>query len=206
MSSLFPRDTDEEWAPSEEVRVVGLDDECGDVFETLSNDTRRELLRALYESPRTETELAETLDTSVQNVDYHLGILEEADLVEVSSVRYSEKRREMDVYAPAVESLAIVVSDDETTSSSIRDTLARLVGGLAVVGLASLAVDELFARVVSPRPTASALALDSGGSVTATPTLFLSPGGALFLVAATALCTLALWRHRDGLADRLPER
>jgi predicted ArsR family transcriptional regulator len=55
----------------------------------------------VHDSPKIPTDLAEELGTTTQNIRYHLDNLEEAGLVEVGDVCYSEKGREMYVYEPS---------------------------------------------------------------------------------------------------------
>lgn len=96
--------------------VVGLDEtDSGAVFSVLSSGTARSLLAALYESPATKSELAEAVDTSIQNVDYHVENLLDADLVTVVEQWYSKKGNEMDVFAPANGPLVVVSGDDAQT-------------------------------------------------------------------------------------------
>lgn len=92
--------------------VLGLDDqETSSVFSVLSSDLARSLLDQLYDGPATQSDLARRADTSIQNVSYHLENLVEAGLVEVVDQWYSEKGREMDVYAPAGDSLVLVAGN-----------------------------------------------------------------------------------------------
>lgn len=108
MSELLPRKPPVEH-PDTDPRVVGLDDqEATDVFAALSAEIAHSALEALYEGPMTQSELADRLDTSIQNVDYHLEKLVATGLVEVADQWYSEKGRAMDVYVPSGEPLVLV--------------------------------------------------------------------------------------------------
>ena len=90
-------------------RVITVeDDEIGNVIGSVSSDTALDILDSVHESPKVSTELAEELGVTTQNVRYHLDKLEEAGLVEVEDVRYSEKGRVMSVYRPAESPLMIV--------------------------------------------------------------------------------------------------
>ena len=115
MSALLPhkppveRDT--------ESQVVSLSDTDSDaVFTVLSSEAARSVLRELYRGPATQSELADRVDTSIQNVSYHLGNLTDAGLVDIVDQWYSEKGREMDVYAPSGSPLVLVVGGDEDTA------------------------------------------------------------------------------------------
>lgn len=123
----------------EQARVLAMDDADTDaVLDALAADTRRRTFRSLFEEPRTTTELADSLDTSVQNVQYHLSTLEDAGLVEPVDTVYSEKGNEMTVYAPATDPL-VFVGDAERTPR-VRRSLTEVVGGLGLLAAASLLV------------------------------------------------------------------
>ncbi|NIU66678.1 MAG: ArsR family transcriptional regulator, partial [Actinobacteria bacterium] len=68
-----------------------------------------------------------------QNAQYHLGRLEDAGAVEVVDTVYSEKGREMKVYAPADEPL-VVVAGGESETSSLRAAITTLLAGVGAVG------------------------------------------------------------------------
>ncbi|MFB6234792.1 MAG: ArsR/SmtB family transcription factor [Halopenitus sp.] len=126
-----------------EPRVVDVDDEdADDLIDALSSETARAALTALHEQPSTTSELAEELDTTLQNVQYHLGNLREADLVEIVDTAYSEKGREMDVYAPADEPL-VLFAGSSTTESGVKTALKRLLTGYGILGLSALAAQRL---------------------------------------------------------------
>ncbi|MDZ5811631.1 winged helix-turn-helix transcriptional regulator, partial [Halorubrum sp. AD140] len=57
-------------------------------------------------------EIAKSVDQSVQNVSYHLERLCDADLIAPIETWYSEKGREMTVYALAIEQLVVQFHDD----------------------------------------------------------------------------------------------
>jgi DNA-binding transcriptional ArsR family regulator len=133
-STLGGPDADDEPDP----RVVGLDDdETGAVLSALSSDTARSVLAALHDDPGTASEVAERVDTSLQNAQYHLGRMGDAGLVEVVDTVYSEKGREMKVYAPADRPL-VVFAGSESGERSLRERLRSLLASVAaLVGLSA---------------------------------------------------------------------
>lgn len=146
MSSIFPiRDTvtpDNDREP----RLVDLDGDTADeVFEALSSGTTREIFLSLHRNPQTASDLAEATDTSVQNAQYHLGKLSDAELVEVVDTWYSERGTEMKVYAPRDDSLVLFAGRDK--QRTLRNLLDRVVGIftllLPVSVLAALGADNL---------------------------------------------------------------
>jgi DNA-binding transcriptional ArsR family regulator len=110
----------------------------------------------LHEEPAPPSQLAERVDTSLQNAQYHLGNLKDAGAVEVIDTAYSEKGREMDVYAPADRPLVIFAGGEEQ-SRGLRQALTDLLTGVGAVALGAVVVQELFGRSVTT------LAADLGG-------------------------------------------
>jgi len=130
--------------PDAEPRVIGVDSEdADDVLSALSSDTARRLLSELNREPAPPAELADRVDTSLQNAQYHLNKLQDAGAVEVVDTAYSEKGREMDVFAPANQPLVICAGDEQETSG-LRAALSNFVGGFAVIAFASLLVQQVF--------------------------------------------------------------
>ncbi|RDZ66008.1 ArsR family transcriptional regulator [Haloferax sp. Atlit-12N] len=147
-------------------KVIGLDsDEADDLLGAISSSTARSVLASLHESPATPSDLATEVDTSLQNVQYHLGNLSEAGLIEVADTRYSEKGREMKVYTPADQALVVVAGREDETKG-LKGALTRLIGGVGVLGIGAAVVNRL-ARAGSILPfsgTSAGGADDAGGS------------------------------------------
>lgn len=118
MSGLLPRESPVD-VPEKDPQVVALDDPAADdVFAVLSSEIARSILRQLYEEPASQSELADRVDTSIQNADYHLANLVDAGLITVVDQWYSEKGRTMDVYAPADDPLVLVAGTGGRTDSA----------------------------------------------------------------------------------------
>ncbi|MFB6228901.1 MAG: ArsR/SmtB family transcription factor [Halobacteriales archaeon] len=140
MARLLPSRLEGSSSVESDPRVIGLDSEdADDLLAAMSSETARRLLSSLHDSPATPSELADRIDTSIQNAQYHLEKLEDAGAIEVADTVYSEKGREMSVYAPADEPLVVVAGDDET--GGIRAALARLLAGVGLVGVVSAAIN-----------------------------------------------------------------
>lgn len=90
--------------------VISIDD--GDVLDALASETAREIVCALRETPAVKSELAAMTDVSIQVVSYHLDRLEAAGLVAVVGATYSEKGREMDVYAVTTDSIVVELCEE----------------------------------------------------------------------------------------------
>ncbi len=150
MARLFPFRNDETEG-SGEPRLVDIDDEAADeVFAALSSDTARAILSRLYEDPETASGVAESANTSIQNARYHLEKLETAGLIEPVDTWYSSRGTEMTVYAPTGEPLVVAAGDQES-KGVLRRALQRVIGGVGVLGLASVVINRLADRSsVSP--------------------------------------------------------
>lgn len=113
---------------SSDDNVINIDDEEADqVFAALSPDSARELLSVLNERPATAPELAEVTGLTPQNVSYHLGKLEDAELVEAVGANSTENRAT--VYAPT-RSITVSTETDERRRQYPVSTVGIMVGGL----------------------------------------------------------------------------
>jgi DNA-binding transcriptional ArsR family regulator len=111
MSALLPRKPPVERSGTDSQVVSLYDDDSDAVFSVLSSEVARRVLAELYRDPATQSELADRVGTSIQNVSYHLDNLADAGLVDVVDEWYSEKGREMDVYAPTGAPLVLMIGD-----------------------------------------------------------------------------------------------
>jgi len=86
-------------ASDDETRVVRFDDaDFGEVLAAIHSETAREILLSVRSQPLTASEIADRVDTSVQNASYHLTKLADAGLVRICDNVYSEKGCEMKCY------------------------------------------------------------------------------------------------------------
>ncbi len=170
MVDFLPSTIDSVADEERDPRVVGVDSEDADkLVSALSSETGRRILSALYEEPATPAALAERVDTSLQNVQYHLGKLEDGNLVEVADTAYSEKGREMNVYAPVAEPL-VLFAGNESDTVGLKSALSNLLGGLGILGLASLVVQRLATGNLLPFGSSSNSGGNSGSAVDYTQT------------------------------------
>lgn len=211
MSSYIPQLQSSEPAPSSEPRVVALrGPEVDGIFETLSSETRRNILQELYDAPSTPSELATATDTSLQNVHYHLEKLAAVDLIESIDTRYSEKGKEMQVYAPTNDPLIFVESEE--TRTRVESSIERIVGVLSVLAISSLVVQKLADFLRQPEQQAtttfSAETVDTATrseSIAMTPDLLgqlqsamLEPGSMVFIGGIVALVGFVAVRRLTG--------
>ena len=85
--------------PTDDTRVGEFgDDAVGSVLAAIHSETAREMLLSVRDEPLTASEIADRVDTSVQNASYHLRKLVDAELVRICDNVYSEKGCEMKCY------------------------------------------------------------------------------------------------------------
>jgi DNA-binding transcriptional ArsR family regulator len=180
------------------------------VLAALSSATARELLAVLHEDPAPPSRLAEQVDTSLQNVQYHIEKLQDAELIEPRGTQYSEKGREMTVYGPTDAPL-VLFAGNESEAGGLKSALSRFLGAVGLLGFASLAVQQVVGDGIIP--TMSSAGDDSGASTTggaggqmgtmSTETTQaasegaagLPPGVVFFLGGLLMVCLVAGWLH-----------
>lgn len=206
MADLLPSTPDTSAAETNAPRVIGLnEDDADNLIEALSSATARSMLTELHTEPAPASELASRCETTIQNAQYHIEQLDDAGLIEVIDTVYSEKGREMDVYAPADRPL-VVIAGDSTQAKSIKDRLPEFLGGLGLLGAASLVVQAILGDRLIPRfaeePTVATDDVVEDVETTADPyalddALGLPPGALFFLgglAVLTGLLAYQYWR------------
>ncbi|MFA1611620.1 ArsR/SmtB family transcription factor [Halobellus rubicundus] len=201
MSSPIARLGDRTRAPDASPAVVDVaDDDAGELVDALGSETARELYSALHREPAPPSELARDLDTSVQNVHYHLSKLQSAGVVESVGTRLSEKGNEMTVYGPAADPIVLVGDASSAEQGALRRSLADWATGVAVLALTSLAVQVGAERFLGG-PAASLFEPASLGAAPSHPlvrgVLLLAEPGLLFFLGGLAVFVAAAlldWR------------
>lgn len=194
MSSPIARLGDRVRPPDASPAVVDVtDDDAGDLVDALGSETARELYSTLHDDPAPPSELARTLDTSVQNVHYHLSKLQAAGVVESVGTRLSEKGNEMTVYGPAADPIVLVGDASPTKRDDLRRAVSEWAAGVAVLGLTSLAVqvaaDRLLGSASSSLFEPASLGVGEGAllrgiELVAEPGVLFFLGGLVVFVAA----------------------
>lgn len=194
MRSLLPiRSTIRRDQPKEQGLVDIEQDDASQVFAALNSDTAREILSALYDQPRTASDIAEVVDTSLQNTRYHLDKLLNAGLVEVVDTWYSGQGREMKVYDTTHNSL-IVYAADRATKESIRGALTRLLGAVGLLALFAIAIDYGFRVAATADYRGQDVAADVTREAVGTgyPAVYGSPGLLVFIGGSFVIVLLAV--------------
>jgi len=146
-------------------RVVDLDGEdADDVFGALSSTTARQIYATLDAEPGTPSDVADAIDSSIQNVRYHLEKLEDAGLVEVVDTWYSSRGNEMSVYATA--NGPLIVASDESRATQLKQAVSRYIGGVGALAIGSFALQALAMRYGGADGATGAEADDVAGAGT----------------------------------------
>lgn len=207
MGRLLPTGLGSEPTTEPEPRVIGIEGEDADeLLAAMSSETARELLGVLHDEPAAASELADRVDTSLQNVQYHLKKLADAGVVEVVDTVYSEKGREMKLYAPANRPL-VVIAGGESETADLRTALTTLLTGLGVVALLGVLVQTLADEpeagtgggdgsvMMTAQAEATPVAGAGGPDLAGALAVFTEPGILFFLGGLVAvLVGLAVWR------------
>ena len=197
----------------ERTEVLDLEsDEAGMMIEALGSEMARKMLSELYSEPLVASSLADRLDTSIQNVRYHLENLQEAELVTVADIRYSDAGREMKLYAPT--SNAVLLLSTKSTKGRIRDLLSSLLAIGFLLGVVALTIRQYIATRYDTELELVQTSLDrADGSFLETDVTFrrtepyhdlpfyLDPAIVFFLGGLTALCLFVGYRwlmNRQG--------
>ena len=193
MSGLLPTSTDVGSEQEGDLRALWLDSEdAGELLSSLSSKTARAILTSLHEEPATASEVAGRVSTSLQNARHHLTNLQEAGLVRIADTRYSQKGREMNVYAPSEDPLVVFVGN-EKKKTSFFDSLKGLVAALGLLGFVSLLVQrfvttDAIASDVLPR-------MADGAGATGGAPLIVPPGVVFFAGGLLVLALVVAWRR-----------
>lgn len=191
-------------------RILSIEGEgATGVFDCLSSATAREMLASLHEEPRTASNLADVVDTSLQNVQYHLEKFQHGHLVEIVGTEYSARGVEMDIYAPTDDALVLYGGQRDPSENSLSDFLRGVLGTMGLLALLSLVVEAsapILVRPVLPGDTAPGTGgewipeplLVHVGGVSLSAGLLFFAGGVLVL---TVLVAATVWTDRFSLAD-----
>ncbi|MEZ3172700.1 winged helix-turn-helix domain-containing protein [Halorubrum sp. RMP-47] len=146
MSGLLPTRSDATIDRSDDPNLLCIDDEqAREILSTLSSDTSQAVFCALNEEPKPVKDLAAELDMSVQAVSYHVENLQDAGLIEVLDVCYSEKGREMSVYAPSTEPYVLFLgtTDDQAGLTAAFKQFANAIGPVGIIFAIGAALSRL---------------------------------------------------------------
>ncbi|VVB89572.1 Helix-turn-helix domain protein [uncultured archaeon] len=128
----------------EKLLILPLGEESKKITQVISNDTARRIIELLADAPLSASDIAERLQTPLTTIVYNLENLESVGLIRIEKIKYSEKGREVKIYAP-IRKLIIVVPE-KTDRKSITDILRKYVGVVLAAVFASSIIEFLLFR------------------------------------------------------------
>ncbi|MCZ7385185.1 MAG: winged helix-turn-helix domain-containing protein [Candidatus Methanoperedens sp.] len=134
---------DNEKDGDEKLLILPLGEESKKITQVISNDTARQIIELLADAPLSASDIAERLQAPLTTVTYNLENLESVGLIKVEKIKYSEKGREVKIFAPVRK--LIVVVPEKTDRRSVADMLRKYIGVILAAVLASSLI-EFFMR------------------------------------------------------------
>lgn len=123
----------------EKLLILPLGEESRKITQVISNDTARHIIELLADAPLSASDIAERLQAPLTTIAYNLENLESVGLVRVERIKYSEKGREVKIYAPVRK--LIVVVPEKTDRKSVNDLLRKYLGMILAAVLASSLIE-----------------------------------------------------------------
>lgn len=122
MSNLLPLRPSTDHTPRSRAVLDVADDDTAETLDTMTSVTARDIVVTLADGPATTSDLADTIDATLQNVHYHLERLRAADLVTEVGTWYSEKGSEMTVYGLTSERIELRIQRSDTPDDVAPDS------------------------------------------------------------------------------------
>ena len=108
----------------EKLLILPLNDKSSKkISQVISNDTAREILGALTDEPQSTTDVAEKLGIPLTTAQYNIEKLVDAGLVKVERTKWSEKFREVKIYAP--QKKLVVILPEKTSREDVVSALRK---------------------------------------------------------------------------------
>lgn len=180
--------------PENSPRVVQIDsDSAQETIKGISSKTAREIVALLHEDPRPISKIAEALDTSIPNVKHHLDNLEQADLITEVDTWYSEKGREMKIYAPTDDPLVFAGTKERT--GRVQSLLQQVGAAVVMLGLASVLVQLFVSDFLIDSQQSETIRKATGAGAIEGVNLTPIPPGVLFFTGGTFILaiTVLVW-------------
>ena len=133
----------EKYPGDEKLLILPLGEESKKITQVISNDTARQIIELLAGAPLSASDIAESLKAPLTTIAYNLENLENVGLIKVEKIKYSEKGREVKIYAPVRK--LIVLVPEKTDRNSISDLLRKYLGVILAAVFASSLI-EFFMR------------------------------------------------------------
>lgn len=134
---------------SEKLLVLPLGDESKKITQVITNDTARHIMELLAEHSMSASDIAKHLDVPLTTIKYNLENLVDVGLAKIERIKYSEKGRQVKVYAPVRK--LIVVVPEKLGSASITEILKKYLGVILTAVFASGFIELLTSTFTSSK-------------------------------------------------------
>jgi len=135
----------ENYQGDEKLLILPLGEESKKITQVISNDTARQIIELLADAPLSANDIAQRLQAPLTTITYNLENLESVGLIKVEKIKYSEKGREVRIYAPVRK--LIVLVPEKTDRNSVADLLRKYLG-IILTALFASSLIEFFTRNV----------------------------------------------------------
>jgi predicted transcriptional regulator len=129
----------------EKLLILPLGEESKKITQVISNDTARQIIELLADAPLSANDIAQRLQAPLTTITYNLENLESVGLIKVEKIKYSEKGREVRIYAPVRK--LIVLIPEKADRKSVADILRKYLGIILTAIFASSLI-EFFTRSI----------------------------------------------------------
>jgi predicted transcriptional regulator len=129
---------------SEKLLVLPLGDESKKITQVITNDTARHIMELLAEHSMSASDIAKQLDVPLTTIKYNLENLVDVGLAKIERIKYSEKGRQVKVYAPVRK--LIVVVPEKLGNASITEVLKKYLGVILTAVFASGFIELLTSK------------------------------------------------------------
>ena len=134
---------------SEKLLVLPLGEESKKITQVITNDTARQIMELLAEHSMSASGIAKQLDVPLTTIKYNLENLVDVGLAKIERIKYSEKGRQVKVYAPVRK--LIVVVPEKLGSASITEVLKKYLGVILTAVFASGFIELLTSTFTSSK-------------------------------------------------------
>jgi predicted transcriptional regulator len=126
---------------SEKLLVLPLGKESKKITQVITNDTARQIIELLAEDSMSASDIATQLGVPLTTIKYNLENLVDVGLIKIERIKYSEKGRQVKVYAPIRK--LIVLVPGKTDSTTVMDVLKKYLGLIFAAVFASGLVEMI---------------------------------------------------------------
>ncbi len=168
MNNINNRTDENACIEDEKLLILPLNDKNSKkISQIISNDTARNILEAIASEPLSTSELAEKLRIPLSTVQYNLDKLCDAGLVKVARTKYSEKMKQVKIYAP--ERKFVVIVPKKTNRKEVIAALKRYLTVIFFAVVGSGIIEFLTMKMKGPigEVTRSAIPVEEGRPVPA---------------------------------------